>query len=458
VNVFIFLGPTLSRDDASTILGATYLPPAAQGDVFRAAKERPFAIGIIDGYFERLPAVWHKEILWALSRGIHVFGAASMGALRAAELAAFGMHGVGEIFQAFRNGVLEDDDEVAVAHGDASSGYRATSEAMVNIRATLRHAERSGVLASSIRERLETLAKSMFYPDRSYPRLLAHAVERGMHEDLTALRPFLISNRVDQKRADAVALLDAVRDCCGEAQAPKASAFSFVHTETWDQVVDWAETQPPFGPQSDKVPADLLAAEVRLSGPHGRALLAGGWNRIAAEILARRNGIAHHQELATAIDRGLRDAFEAMTDESGAEKIDGFEPWLEERGLTPESYRNFVERQADLTWLRERYRDEVDRHVVDELRLTGDYGRLSRRATHKQNVLAARGLDDPTLDDAGLDAPALLSWYFEKRIGRPLPSDLPAFLAEIGVRDTRALEREALRELLYSRLSTRAET
>ena len=44
------------------------------------------AIGIIDGYFERVPSVWHKEILWAMAEGIHVFGSASMGALRAAEL------------------------------------------------------------------------------------------------------------------------------------------------------------------------------------------------------------------------------------------------------------------------------------------------------------------------------------------------------------------------------------
>ena len=59
------------------------------------ALERPVAIGLIDGYFERVPSVSHKEILWAMSQGIVVIGAASMGALRAAELAPFGMLGVG---------------------------------------------------------------------------------------------------------------------------------------------------------------------------------------------------------------------------------------------------------------------------------------------------------------------------------------------------------------------------
>src|SRR5512132_542369 len=111
---YIFTGPTLAPAEARAVLGATYLPPAAQGDVLRAALRRPHAIGIIDGYFERVPAVWHKEILWAMAQGIHVFGSSSMGALRAAELHAFGMIGIGAIFEAYRDGELEDDDEVAV--------------------------------------------------------------------------------------------------------------------------------------------------------------------------------------------------------------------------------------------------------------------------------------------------------------------------------------------------------
>ena len=40
-----------------------------------------------------------------MSEGVPVFGAASMGALRAAELHEFGMRGIGRIFEAFRDGV-----------------------------------------------------------------------------------------------------------------------------------------------------------------------------------------------------------------------------------------------------------------------------------------------------------------------------------------------------------------
>ena len=70
VSAVVFLGPTLPMQDAAALLDATFLPPARQGDVFRAVRAyRPRAIGLIDGVFLDVPAVWHREILWALSRG-----------------------------------------------------------------------------------------------------------------------------------------------------------------------------------------------------------------------------------------------------------------------------------------------------------------------------------------------------------------------------------------------------
>ena len=71
------------------------------------------------------------------------FGASSMGALRAAELHTFGMRGVGEIFERYRDGVLEDDDEVAVSHASADHAYRELSVAMVNLRELQRDVQAS---------------------------------------------------------------------------------------------------------------------------------------------------------------------------------------------------------------------------------------------------------------------------------------------------------------------------
>jgi hypothetical protein len=451
VNVFVFIGPTVSRADGERFLPATYLAPVAQGDVFRATKEHPFAIGIVDGYFDRLPAVWHKEILWALAQGIHVFGAASMGALRAAELATFGMKGIGAVYEAFHSGELEDDDEVTVAHGDQSTGYRSTSEAMVNIRATLRAAEQSGVVTPDVRERLVSLAKNLFYPDRSYPRLFECAREEGLPASaLEALQAFVRTNRVDQKRADGLAMLQALRECCERGEPPPPVKFSFAHTEAWDQVVDWAETQPPLT-HNDALPADLLAAEVRLSGLDGRGVLAAGMNRAAAGALARRRGVTIAQAKLEALDEAHRKTLSHNGDDTGGPLR--LERWLMEHGLTRDGYRAFLERQAHFESLRERFHDEVDRHVVDELRVNGTYSSVSRRALDKQHLLAKHGLDEPTLKDAGISAEEVLSWYFNKALACPVPKNLEAFMREIGLADVASLQREALRELIYQRLS-----
>lgn len=95
VKTIVFSGPSISRDAVEAVQGVEWQAPVSQGDVYRAAQTAPDVIAIIDGYFEGVPSVWHKEILWAMSRGIHVFGASSMGALRAAELHSFGMRGCG---------------------------------------------------------------------------------------------------------------------------------------------------------------------------------------------------------------------------------------------------------------------------------------------------------------------------------------------------------------------------
>jgi hypothetical protein len=231
----VFLGPSLPAAEARRVLRADYRPPVSQGDVLRAVAERPRVIGIVDGYFERVPSVWHKEILWAMSQGIHVVGAASMGALRAAELGAFGMVGVGEIFAGFAGGELEADDEVAIAHGAAEDGFRSLSEALVNIRATLRAAAGEGVIGEAVHGELLRLARAAFYADRCYPQILAEGARAGLPErDLAALRAWLPGGRVDQKRLDALALLGVVKELAGPRVAPKEVRYTFEHTDAWE--------------------------------------------------------------------------------------------------------------------------------------------------------------------------------------------------------------------------------
>ncbi|MDH3596547.1 MAG: TfuA-like protein [Rhodospirillales bacterium] len=241
MTLIVFSGPTLPPAEAAKELDALYMPPVSEGDVYRAALESPRAIGIIDGYFENVPSVWHKEILYALSRGIRVFGSASMGALRAAELAQFGMQGVGATFEAFRDGRLEDDDEVAVIHGPAELGYPMLSEAMVNIRRTLSDAHAGGVISSLTREGLEQIAKQLPYRARAYHAILSRGQAAGLAADeLAQFKAWLPSGRIDQKREDAVLMLRVMRECLKPDSEALSVAFHFEHTTLWEKAARMA--------------------------------------------------------------------------------------------------------------------------------------------------------------------------------------------------------------------------
>ena len=206
--------------------------PARCGDIVRAVVGGAGAIGLIDGIFEGARSTWHKEILWALSKGVPVAGAASMGALRAAEMHGFGMVGVGRVFRAFRDGTLEDDDEVAVLHASAELGYRALSDAMVNIRATLDRAARRGVISHGARRQLVHMGKRLFFKERTFDRLLAEG-ESGLESDVTRLRAWLPGNKVDVKQADARRLVRMVGgDMVGPRPRPR-----FVRTRHWDVLI-----------------------------------------------------------------------------------------------------------------------------------------------------------------------------------------------------------------------------
>jgi hypothetical protein len=208
MTTLVFIGPTLPADEVRRRLpGATVLPPAAVGDVWRAARRRGVRrIAIVDGYFERMAAVWHKEILIALERGIAVYGAASMGALRAAELAPFGMIGVGTIYRDYARGRLVADDEVAVAHLPAEYGYRVVSDALVNIRHGLARAVRARVIPAALHDPLLELAKTRFYRERSWAQLVTDA--RAAGHDASALASW---PKPDRKAEDARLLLRRLR-------------------------------------------------------------------------------------------------------------------------------------------------------------------------------------------------------------------------------------------------------
>ena len=234
-DVVVFCGSTLDRHTAAGILPATYRPPASRDDIAMAVLiSRPRVIGLIDGVFETVPAVSHKEILWAMSEGVHVFGSAGVGALRASELEAFGMEGVGKVFESLKNGIYEDDDEIAVAHAREHAKPLSIPEAMVNIRATLLRASEEGIIDTGLHAKLTRHAKEMFYKDRTYDAVLERARSRGISKATVArLREWLKTGRVDQMRLDAIEMLRTIRDRMAQELPQKNVAFRLEPARIW---------------------------------------------------------------------------------------------------------------------------------------------------------------------------------------------------------------------------------
>ncbi len=297
--IVVFTGPTLPADQARSILDALYLPPVAQGDVYRAAQHQPQAIAIIDGFFEHVPAVWHKEILWAMAQGIHVFGSSSMGALRAAELALFGMEGVGAIFEAVRSGQIEDDDEVAVAHAGAADDFTPLSVALVDMRATFAAAEQQGVIDPATGAALIGIAKSLYYPRRVYPAVIKAGEAQGLA--LAALKAWLPAHAISQKRADAILLLDTLKRQFGELIEPKRVRYSFQQTQMWQLVTEQAGSLVLDGDQPQHVRQDDVLDELRLSQPMAQALDDAQTRARAKQAALARHDL-HHPRLE---DTGL---------------------------------------------------------------------------------------------------------------------------------------------------------
>lgn len=245
----IFAGPSLPPAYRPSDPALEWRPPVRQGEVYEAALTGPAIIGIVDGYFEATPTVWHKEILWAMAQGMHVYGAASIGALRAVELHSFGMVGIGHIFEAFRDGVLEDDDEVAVLHGPGELGYPAVTEAMVNIRATLDSALAAGIIDGALAARFAEIAKDTFFKDRSWDLITRHGAESGL--PLAAINGFtawLNGGQTDQKRADALKMVAAIRAHLAAGIMPLTVSYPFHDTGYHQAAIRLSQRPAENGP------------------------------------------------------------------------------------------------------------------------------------------------------------------------------------------------------------------
>lgn len=429
--IVIFTGPTLPPNNIADRPDLVCLPPARRGDIHRALQLNPRIIGIIDGYFQGELSIWHKEILWAMSQGVHVFGSSSMGALRAAELHQFGMRGVGQIFESYRDGELEDDDEVALIHGPQDMDYISLSEPMVNIRATLKQAVSDGVLTSKLAGRLIDTAKATYYRERSWDSLLssARAKKKKHASQIPAFRDWLAEGKVDAKRDDALQMLGEIEDFAATDPPQNTVNYTFEYTHLWHSVVEDTDALPDMSARQSGNPSSAgVLNELRLDPDT--------YYNVQREALLRLLALKEQH------GRGYKPGNEELNDRvrefrlaNALGKRKKLDAWLTRNDTDEAGILQMANDNALVDQLLVEAEGELDEHMLSTLRETGQFVKLRDRASEKTRFaeqLRAQEEDDHQ-QDYGAGRLQLAAWHFEDCLEREMPADFNAYAQSIGL-------------------------
>jgi hypothetical protein len=207
----VFLGPSLSVDRAKTILDADYRKPAKKGDLLQLILRETESVGLIDGFFlQDYPPTPIEVYNLVKKKGTVVYGSSSLGALRAVELSKYGMIGVGKIYNLFRRGILDSDDEVAVSFTDYSN-YK--SEALIDIRYNLFLAEKKSVINNETKRHILRVSKDIYFPYRTYDDILDRCKQKypSNNHFIEQFREYLKTDRKSLKEIDAILLLNTIK-------------------------------------------------------------------------------------------------------------------------------------------------------------------------------------------------------------------------------------------------------
>jgi hypothetical protein len=202
----VFVGPT--RVPKKAYPKIDFFPPAALGSVYRAFEHGYRRIGVIDGFFGNTPSVWHKEIMFVIAQGAEVVGAASTGALRAAELAPYGMRGIGNIFRLYRRASIADDDEVCVTHAIGELDFMPLSEPMISIRYTLRDMRHQGIVSPDEEKAIAGDLKKAHFSERTLDHIRAAIGTHVPPARAAAVADGYMALRRDAKGDDGKRLLE----------------------------------------------------------------------------------------------------------------------------------------------------------------------------------------------------------------------------------------------------------
>lgn len=435
--IFVYAGPTLSHAEITRHVDCVCLPPVSHGDILQILPKMPDAIGIIDGYFEGAPSVWHKEILYALDQGVHVYGSSSMGALRAAELYPFGMVGVGQIFEWYRDAVVNDDDEVAVLHGPEEMGFIVASEPMVNIRASLESAHEQQVINEVEKNTLLAAAKNTFYKKRSWSHLLESSIELFGEEFSTRnLKDWLGQNRIDLKKQDALQMLKTMHQNRANHSIKPETSYHFEWTNVWDTAF-YEHGQSLAKAKSLNDGNQRVLDQLRLDPDQ--------YERYRDKALL--SWICNNRVETPASDIGVKKALKQFRADNQLDSRAELLDYMAQADLDESLLTSLLQGVSRVDHIRQAAGD-LRSGIIDQLKLDGRYFNLLEIANLKQGVIQSAG-EDPEHQTV---LPAqILAWYFGQQLGDSIPQRLEDHLNRIDLDSSDDFYRLIAEDYLYLR-------
>jgi len=440
MRVHVYTGPTLPHEAGRALLDAHFLPPVKHGDVLDALSEGVECVAIIDGYYETVASVRHKEILQALQKGVRVLGSSSFGALRAAELNLFGMEGVGEIYRMYASGEIEADDEVAVKHAPETEGYKMLSVPLVDLRHNLRRATEAGMVPRSAADVILDCAREMYFGERTLRRIFARAEKRSVERDLIeSCQSYFHHHWHDLKRADGELLLKTIAARMSDREPWPVLERPRIHRTSL--LYRWNVEQARVPTRIGFIREQEALAQLKFSTeeyPRVRQLANEAcWLRDYAQRLDIRPS---DDEL----DLRRQEFRERERIESPADEKE----WLSERALTAEQIADLLETEACILKLGTPSGGEK----TPRSQLLLDYARLCELSASSAEIESEWQRFWPEIKLRGLDADQLLTERVEVNLADSLihePEPVPE-------RGAWCRERKIAPEQLTARLSERA--
>src|SRR5215213_2451909 len=207
----VFLGPSLKLTKARKIINAEFKPPAKKGDLIKLSLMSDIRkIVLIDGVFLQEYPPTPIEVFQVIRKSnFKVYGASSIGALRAVELEKFGMEGIGKIFELYKKDIINSDDEIAVTF---DSHYNILSEAMIDIRYNIFLSWKKGIIDKETKQMMVNLAKRIYFPFRTYENIIKKSFHHFPSKEkyISKFSNYISINKVSLKELDTIHALQYI--------------------------------------------------------------------------------------------------------------------------------------------------------------------------------------------------------------------------------------------------------